>query len=194
MEPAVGEAASIATALTSVMSLVCSVGLMGSAAILMALEIHLPTHGILGLGGVAAFLLGGFLLFAPPETAAPVLAIIQANVVLLGMMAGLFGVIGVVAARASLRVRRMPVLDPLGRLAGARGVAASPLAPSGIVLVLRERWSAVTEGAAIEPGEPVEVVEREGLTLRVRRLKTGGAGVLSAQGQVRPGVRVERSS
>jgi membrane-bound ClpP family serine protease len=97
---------------------------------------------------------------------------------------------------AGVRARRLPVLDPLTRLAGARGVAASPLAPLGTVQVRNERWSAMSDGGPIHPGEEIEVVAREGLTLRVRRM--GPSHVrdfesLPSQGEVRPGIRVERT-
>jgi membrane-bound ClpP family serine protease len=76
----------------------------------------------------------------------------------------------VLALRAGLRARRMPVADQLLRLAGATGVTTSPLAPEGTVLVHHEQWSAVAEGEAIGSGEAVQVVAREGLKLRVRRV------------------------
>jgi membrane-bound serine protease (ClpP class) len=196
LDPTAGEAARVAGALGSPPTLWYAAGSLVSSAILVVLELHLPTHGILGLGGVAAFLAGAFLLLAPPETAVPLLAFLDANRPFFWTLGGLFGALGFVAARASLHVRRLPVLDPLGRLSGARGVASSALAPGGTVLVLRERWSAVAEGAPVGPGDEVEVVARDGLTLRVRRIGPVTAwepGTLPSQGAVRPGVVVERT-
>jgi len=51
---------------------------------------------------------------------------------------------------------------------GLRGEVKKRLAPEGTVLVRGELWRAeAAAGATIEPGESVEVVAREGLTLRV---------------------------
>jgi membrane-bound serine protease (ClpP class) len=170
-------------------------GSLLSSAVLVVLELHLPTHGVLGVGGLVAFLLGAFLLLAPPETALPLLALLDANRPLLATGGGLFALLGLVAVRAGLGVRRLPVFDPLAGLTGERGVAASALDPDGTVLVRRERWSAVVDGPSVAPGEPVEIIAREGLTLRVRRIRSlsvYGSGELPSQGAVRPGVRVER--
>ena len=90
---------------------------------------------------------------------------------LLLAMSGMLAAFFLVALRAGLRARQLPVLDPLMRLPGALGIAASPLAPEGTVRVQRETWSAVSCGEMIEPGEEVEVLAREGLTLHVRRMR-----------------------
>ena len=170
--------------------------LIGFSLVLFLLELHITSHGILGTGAVIAFLLGGYLLFTPiapgwsfsePVTVNPWL--------LFGMCAG-FAAFFLVALRAGLRARRLPVLDPLTRLPGTLGIAASPLAPGGTVRVLRETWSAVCQGEPIEPGEEVEVVAREGLTLHVRRMTprlTRELGTLPSQGEIRPGVWVQRT-
>jgi len=173
-----------------------AIALLGSGAGLVIAEIHLPTHGVLGVGGVVAALLGAFLMLAPAEVAAPVLAALAANGWPLALVTSAFGGFGLVAMWAGVRARRLPVLDPLTRLPGARGVAASALTPSGTVQVLNERWSAIADGLPIRPGEEIEVVAREGLTLHVR-----GVGPLTirtferlpSQGEVRPGIRVERT-
>lgn len=169
--------------------------LIGFSLALFLMELHFTSHGILGTGAVVAFLLGGSLLFTP---IAPGWSFSEAVVVspwlLLAMCAGLAGFF-LVALRAGLRARQLPVLDPLMRLPGALGVAASPLAPEGTVRVQRETWSAVSHGEAIEPGEEVEIVAREGLTLHVRRMSprlVREFSTLPSQGEVRPGVLVQR--
>ncbi|MXY42887.1 MAG: hypothetical protein F4Y50_02305 [Dehalococcoidia bacterium] len=51
---------------------------------------------------------------------------------------------------------------------GMTGVAASDLAPSGMVHVNGEDWSAVSDtGETIEKGARILVIDVEGLTLRV---------------------------
>jgi membrane-bound serine protease (ClpP class) len=173
-----------------------AVALLGLSLVLFLLELHLPSHGILGAGGAIAFLLGGLLLFASPTPVGPVFEAIAVNRWLLLSAGATFAAFFLLALRAGLRARRMPVFDSLEHLPGALGIAASSLAPGGTVLVLNEAWSAVSDGGTIEPGEEVEVVAREGLTLRVRRMASGFVRefeTLPSQGEVRPGVWVERA-
>jgi membrane-bound serine protease (ClpP class) len=148
--------------------------LLGLSLLLFGLELKLTSHGVLGAGGVVAFVLGSLLLFAPLTPVAPVFATVEVNRWLIASLSGVLAAFFLLVLRASLRTRQIPVADPLLRLAGARGVAISPLAPEGTVLVLNEHWSAVAEGEAIGAGEPVEVIVCEGLKLRVRRAANGG--------------------
>lgn len=157
--------------------------LLGLALLLFLLELKVPSHGILGAGGVVAFILGGLLLFAPLTPVAPVFITVEVNRWVILAMGGLLAAFFLVALRAGLRARSMPVIDPHQPPAGARGVASTPLAPEGTVLVLNEHWSAVAEGEAIELGEAVEVVAREGLRLRVRRAPPAGGGPSTGSGE-----------
>jgi membrane-bound serine protease (ClpP class) len=150
--------------------------LLGLSVLLFLLELKLASHGIPGAGGVVAFVLGGLLLFAPLTPVAPIFTTVEVNPWLLLSMSGVLAAFFLVALRAGLRARRLPVADHLARLVGATGVAASPLAPAGTVLVRNEPWSAVAEGEPIRSGETVEVVAREGLKLLVRRVFPVGDG------------------
>jgi len=159
--------------------------LLGLSLLLFMLELKLPSHGVVGAGGVAAFILGGLLLFAPLTPVAPVFATVEVNRWLLVAASGLLAAFFLIALRAGLRARQMPVADHLLSLAGAMGVVTSPLKPEGTVLVRNEQWSAVAEGDTIGPGEAVEVVAREGLKLRVRRVAPAAAGE-AGPGQAAP--------
>jgi membrane-bound serine protease (ClpP class) len=141
--------------------------------LLFMLELHVPTHGVLGIGGVVAFVLGGLLLFAPLTPTAPVIGTIEVNHGLLFGLSGLLAAFFLVALRAGLRARRLPRSGALTHLTGARGLVTSRLNPVGTVLVNHEQWSALTSDGPIESGAEVEVVAREGLRLRVRPI-TGG--------------------
>lgn len=68
--------------------------------------------------------------------------------------------------------RLWPITGREGMI-GKRGEAASSLDPAGIVKVDNEIWRARTVGRFIEEGEGAEVVEVEGLTLRVRPVGDG---------------------
>ena len=55
-------------------------------------------------------------------------------------------------------------------LVGERGVARTPLTPSGMILVHGELWQAWSEEPVAE-GEEVEVVAVEGLKLKVKKVE-----------------------
>jgi membrane-bound serine protease (ClpP class) len=60
-------------------------------------------------------------------------------------------------------------------LAGATGVALSPLRPGGIARINNERVDVVTRGEYIQPGEAIEVTADEGYRRVVRRHQTDAA-------------------
>jgi membrane-bound serine protease (ClpP class) len=136
--------------------------LIGIAGILI--EVSHPGISIPGVVGAVAFGLGILYLVGVPlpevDIGWPV--VLAAGVVLGGA--------SVVAVRAGLRVRGLPVHSGAKRMVGATGVVTSALAPSGQVRVQGETWSAVVLGhepEAIEVGEKVFIVAVRGLTLEV---------------------------
>jgi membrane-bound ClpP family serine protease len=59
---------------------------------------------------------------------------------------------------------------------GTRGVAKTDLAPSGVVLVAGEQWTARSgSGETIASGRAVRVVSQDGLTLTVEAEPSAGA-------------------
>lgn len=75
----------------------------------------------------------------------------------------------VFAVAAGLRAQRQPALLNQQQLVGVTGVALSDLAPSGVVQVKSEMWSATATEAPIKAGERVEVTGSDGLSLVVQR-------------------------
>jgi membrane-bound serine protease (ClpP class) len=59
--------------------------------------------------------------------------------------------------------------DDLAHLIGQTGTAATPLRPSGTILVAGHRVDAITAGEFLEPGTPVRIVRAEGSGVIVRR-------------------------
>ena len=58
-------------------------------------------------------------------------------------------------------------------LIGATAVARTDLTPKGTVFLMGEYWNAVAEeGGTIKAGAPIDVVGREGFSLRVRAKST----------------------
>jgi membrane-bound serine protease (ClpP class) len=128
---------------------------------LLVAEAFLPTFGVVGVGGLVAFLLGSLFLFDSPGDEVQV-----ARGIILGAGGGLAAFIlvvgGLIAGRRNVRAR----LGAEGMI-GALGTARDRLAPAGTVLIQGEYWTAETE-EAIEAGAPVEVTGVDGLRLRVR--------------------------
>jgi membrane-bound serine protease (ClpP class) len=133
---------------------------------LLVAEAFLPTFGLLGVGGIAAFLIGSLFLF---DTGTGV----QVSRDLVFGVGGAVGAIMLVIASLVVRSqRRRPALGVQG-IVGEIGVARQHLAPTGTVLVHGEYWTADSEDV-VEAGERVEVTGIEGLRLRVRRARPVG--------------------
>ncbi len=139
------------------------VALVVLAMILLGAEIFVQSHGVLGIGGVAALVAGGLLLF---QNQAPYFGVSWPVVAGVGVVALLFFVFVI---RAVARARRRPVSVGAEEMVGAQGVVVSALAPQGQVRIHGEIWKARSEGETLLKDERVEVLGVEGLTLVVRR-------------------------
>jgi membrane-bound serine protease (ClpP class) len=128
---------------------------------LLVAEAFLPTFGVVGVGGLLAFLLGSLFLFDSPGEEVAV-----ARSIVLGAGGGFAGFVLLIGAFVA---RRRVVPSQLGveGMIGAIGTARERLAPAGSVLIHGEYWSAETD-ETIEAGAPVEVMAVDGLRLRVR--------------------------
>jgi membrane-bound serine protease (ClpP class) len=135
---------------------------------MMVLDIKV-TGFALTIGGVIAFVLGAFFLFrpfTPPEPTTPDVSVSPFVIAALALLTTLFFVFVVSAA---IRSRNVPVLTGIKPMLGASGVARTALNPQGTILVKSEEWSAVAEDAPIQPGESVQVISADGLTLHVKK-------------------------
>jgi membrane-bound serine protease (ClpP class) len=134
---------------------------------LLVAEAFLPTFGLLGVGGLIAFVIGSLFLFDTAETG---VAVDRGLVFGVG---GTVAVIMLVIATLVLRSQRARVTHGSEGMVGERGVARSRLEPMGTVLVRGEYWTAESADV-VEDGEPVEVTAVDGLRLRVRRARPDG--------------------
>jgi membrane-bound serine protease (ClpP class) len=139
-----------------------AVGLLLLAFGLFLADLHLSGHGALSVGGLIAFVLGGLLLFSPVDlppwgeggaAASPwrVNPWLLAGTALLS--AGYIGLI----LRAALGTRRLGPGRAPAPGAGDMAVALTDLAPSGVVRLGHEDWSATSQSGDLAAGEPVEV-------------------------------------
>jgi len=131
-------------------------------------EAHTGGIGLLGLGGVLAFIIGSLLLFVPLSSSAGVVALRVSPWLVAASTLGVTAFF-LLLIRASLRTRRLPITSGPEALLGKEGIATSDLAPRGAVRVAGEDWSAIADVAPINQGETVEVIGVEGVTLRVHR-------------------------
>jgi membrane-bound serine protease (ClpP class) len=138
--------------------------LMVFALVLFVLEIKVPAHGLLTVGGVVSLAIGVIILFPPfrptfPGIRATVDWPVAAFVV--GLSALFFGV----ALRTAMRP--LPIASGSSLLLGAVGAARTDIAPRGIAHVAGEDWTVVSEGGDIPKGAQLRVKRVEGVRLIV---------------------------
>ena len=134
------------------------------AFVLFVLELFVTSHGILGIGGVVALVLGGILFTSgnPPDFQV-------SKWLIYGLAAGI-GAFFLFVVTSIIRVRRQPAVVTT-TLVGRQAVARSPLDPTGMVFLEGEYWSATVEEGRVEPGERVVVTGMHGLRLIVSKQK-----------------------
>jgi membrane-bound serine protease (ClpP class) len=130
--------------------------------VMLAMELYLPSHGALSVGGVAGLILGSFFLF---DSSAPFLRVsLPVNIALALLVLAFF----VLIAGKVMKARRLPVRTGQKAMIGEVGYTRSQLDPLGQIFVRGEIWSAeAPEGVTIEKGVEVEVVDVRGLMLKV---------------------------
>lgn len=127
---------------------------------LMVAEIFAPSFGILGIGGVFAFLLGGVLFM---DTDAPGFGVSLPLVAGLAVASLAFS-LGVL--RMALSARRKRVVSGREEMLDAPGVVQDWNNGSGHVFAHSERWRAVSADP-LRPGDTVRTLAMDGLTLTV---------------------------
>lgn len=139
------------------------VGLILLGIAFMAAEAFLPSFGVLGIGGVAAFVIGALILI---DTEVPGFGIPLPLILTLAVVsAGLIAVILSMAMKARHRALQGGDAGLVGSLAAVSAVeAGDPLA--GWVQLQGERWQ-VRSPQPLQPGQVVRVVARQGLLLEV---------------------------
>jgi membrane-bound ClpP family serine protease len=143
---------------------------------LVLLETQVAGFGVLGVGAIISFVVGGLLLFyqfGDVSPTAPPVPVAVSLWVLVGT-AGALSLAMVYAVRVILQSRKAAPGGPEEPILGANGMVTTQLAPRGVVQIGSETWSAVSEdGGAIGIGEAVRVTGVDGLTLTVSRQGEG---------------------
>ena len=162
--PGVAGAISLVLGLVAMHALAVSYGglaLIALGVALLVAEAFVPTFGVLGVGGLVAFVLGSLFLFDAEGTGLAV-----ARSLIAGAAAALV-IVGLVVGTLVVRSQRRRINSGREGMLGVQGVARERLDPDGVVLVRGEYWTATSEGP-VDPGQAVEVVGIDGLRLRVR--------------------------
>jgi membrane-bound serine protease (ClpP class) len=140
--------------------------ILATAFVLFIVDIKAPTHGALTAAGIASFIIGALVLFNSPGT--PSFQRVSIPLVVgTGIVTAAFFFVVLTFA---IRAQRRPVVAGVESLVGRIGEVRSDLAPTGMVQVAGELWSAEVEAGseAILAGRRVEVTGVEGLRLHVR--------------------------
>ena len=145
------------------------------AVVLVFLEIQVTGFGILGIGAVISFLIGGLLLFSQFGDVSPTLPDISVNYWLLGGTAAVFAFAVLYLGRIIVESRRNEPDLTTPSLVGQVGLVYSRLEPRGLVRLGEENWTAVSEdGSFVEAGEQVIVIDVKGVVVTVIRLDDTG--------------------
>jgi membrane-bound serine protease (ClpP class) len=136
--------------------------LMIIAVIMFIMEIKIPSHGALTIGGVIAFALGSLMLFSPHV---PTFRLsLQLVVLMTVLMAGFFTFV----VAKGLLAQKKAVVSGREALVGMMGEARTKVGQfDGLVFAAGEEWSACTDGEAIPKGTRVKIMGSEGNRVRV---------------------------
>ena len=133
------------------------------AIVLFIAEIFTPSFGILGLAGLISFVFGSMMLV---ESGYPFLKI---SLYLILPTAIVFGSLFFFISYKVLSLHHKKPSTGREGLIGRIGVVDKALTPEGKVFIHGELWNAVAlDGKTVLKEEKVEVVEVEGLTLKVK--------------------------
>lgn len=131
--------------------------------LLFLLEIKIVSHGLLAIGGIISLLLGSMMLIKSTSSL-EVVRISKAVIFSATIVTALFFlfVVGL-----GIKAQRRKVITGKEGLIGETGEVIEMLAPSGIVKVQGELWSAESLAGTINNGEKVIIKEMKDLKLYV---------------------------
>ena len=130
--------------------------LMAIGIAFMVAEVFVPAYGSLGLGGVAAFVIGALMLI---DTDVPGFGVPRSLIALLALVTAAF-VITVV--RMAVRARRAPIVSGVRSLIGADGEMLEDASETGWANIRGETWQ-VRTASRLARGQKIRVVGMEAL-------------------------------
>ena len=130
---------------------------------LLIAELFVTSLGLLFVAGLTCFLIGGTMVFDRPELSDLTVSFWEVLVPIAAAMA----VLGIFIVYSLSRTFLSHQTAGIDEMIGLVGRCETAIDPAGKVFVRGEYWNSVSD-EKIAAGEPVEVLEIEGLTLRVR--------------------------
>jgi len=137
------------------------VGLILLGLALLVAEVFVPSFGALGLGGVAAFVIGSVMLI---DTDVPGFGISPWAI---GSIATAAGAIMLLIIAVIIRSRTQAPVSGREAMLGAAGTVVDWSHGKGHVRFQGEVWRAKSDATGIKKGAPVRIVDRDGLVLFV---------------------------
>ena len=129
---------------------------------LMIVEALSPSFGVFGFGGVVAFVLGSVILMDTEIEA------FRISLAIIGAFAAASVAIFLFALGMLIRVRRQKVVSGTEALIGSTAIALDSFEKRGHVRAYSEIWKARSD-EPITKGEEVNIVEMDGLILKVKK-------------------------
>lgn len=130
---------------------------------LMVAEAFAPSFGALGLGGVAAFVVGSIILMDTDTIG------FELPLMVIGTVSALGGLMTLALIWFAISSKRRPIISGGEGLVGQTAVALNDFEHRGLVHVAGESWGAETS-RPVARGERLRVVARNGLVLKVEPL------------------------
>lgn len=127
---------------------------------LMVAEAFEPSFGMLGIGGVIAFVFGSIILI---DTEVPGFGIDLSVIITFALTSALLFVFAIGMA---IKARHRPVVSGIEQIIGSEAVALADFDQRGAVSVHSEIWTATTR-APVHKGETVRITGLNGLVLEV---------------------------
>jgi len=138
-------------------------GLILLGVALMVGEAFAPSFGMLGIGGVIAFVFGSIILI---DTDVPGFGI---DISVIATFALTSAVLFIFVVGMAIKARRRPVVSGLEELVGGEAIVVNDFDHSGRVMIHSETWNAQT-AIPLRKDQSVRVTAVKGLTLQVEPL------------------------
>lgn len=139
-------------------------GLILLGVALMMGEAFEPSFGMLGIGGIIAFVVGSIILM---DTEAPGFGLDISVIIIFTLMSALMFIFIVGMA---IKARRRPVVSGQEELVGAQATVINDFDDNGNVTLHSEIWQALSD-TPLHKGQKVKVTDIKGLTLKVEPLQ-----------------------
>jgi len=138
-------------------------GLILLGVALMVAEAFEPSFGVLGIGGVIAFVFGSIILI---DTEAPGFGIDISVIITFAFTSAL---IFIFVIGMAFKARRRPVVSGLEEMVGGTAIVINDFDDKGTVTIHSEKWQAVSN-VPLHKDQQVKVIDVKGLILQVEPL------------------------